>query len=247
MSKGRIILALIIVASLTTYGYRRYQRSLLSPFIMGTARAGMRFSAIDDEARQEMKHGFTCTPAGNGVRICSLTTDAPVGQLKIVVDRSGRAAVVQLLASEESVKWSQVGSATISRWSRIREGDVEPSDSHSDYNHERWQTLDSLWSAEILWHRTTNVPTEMLLVDERRVRRIAESSPTTVFALASANILHGKSLARVAKIAVDAAVEASSMTNTAAIRDAEKFAHGVGSLPQVQSRFHRRADAGQRR
>lgn len=237
MSKGRIILALIIVASLATYGYHRYQRSLLSPFIMGTARAGMRFSVIDDEARREMKHGFTCTPAGKGIRICELTTDTPVGQLKVVVDRSGRAAVVQLLATEESVRWSQAGSATIAQWSHVQESDVEPPYPDQDYNHERWQTPDSLWSAEILWHRTTNVPTEMVVVDERRVRRIAESSPTTIFALASAKILHGQSLSRVVKLAVNASVEASNTTDAGAIINAEKVAHNVASLPQCSPAF----------
>lgn len=237
MSKGRILLALVIVACVATYGYRRYQRSLLSPFIMGTTRAGMRFSDVDDEARREMKHGFTCRAAGDGVRICELTTDTPIGQLKIVVDRSGRAAVIQLLSTEKSVGWSNAGSATIAQWSHVQESDVEPSDSQSDYNHGRWQTPDSLWSAEVLWHRTTNVPTEMLVVDERRVRRIAESSPTTIFTLASEKILHGRSLTMVENLAANAAVKASSMTNPRAITNAEKVAQSVRSLPQCSPAF----------
>ena len=232
MSKGRIILAVVVGAAVFVYAYGRYQKSLLSPFIMGTARAGMRFSEIDDEARREMKHGFTCHPLGRDTKLCELRTDAPIGTLKIVVDHAGRAAVVQLLAADDRQHWRTIGSATIAQWSHVHQGDAFESPSEAKVNVERWQTPDGRWSAEMTWHRVLDAPTEMTLVDERRVHRIAESTPLVILTLASAKILHGPALARAQSTADKAFVEASNTIDTGALEDADNFARGVAALPE---------------
>ncbi len=228
MSKLRIALALVIVAAAAAMGYRAYQRSLLSPFAIGTVRPGMRFRDADEDARRELKHGYTCRTVGGDVQICKLLTK-PAGVLKQVVDGSGRVALIQFRITDTAFKLQQFGHAQGSDWNHVHAGDTEPSDT-SDTNWETWQTADSLWTAEMSWRRHYDLPGLMTVTDERRLRRIAESNPAAFFALVDDTLLDRRDLARApARPAVVA--EAPQMSAEDLDAAANAAASSAASLP----------------
>ena len=235
MSKLRVTIALLIGGIAATIGYRAYQRSLLSPFTIGTVRPGMRFRDADDDAQREMKHGYTCRPVGGGVQICQLVTDGPIGVLKHVVDPSGRVAIIQFLISDSSVKTRKLGSRQANEWRRVGPGYSRPFDSELELHSERWKSADSLWSAEMTWRRSAEAPGMMTVTDQRRLRRIAESSPAAFLRLVEDRLLDSHDLANAASLApfANAAPEPRSAEASAdAIADASADASSVASLPR---------------
>src|SRR6266436_3168713 len=100
ISPSRVAIVVLASAAAVWAAYRVNDRAQLSPFVLGTACAGMSFSAMDKEAKQEMGHGFACQGLGDRIRLCELVTDGPAGVLKTVVDRSGRVAMIQFLVSD---------------------------------------------------------------------------------------------------------------------------------------------------
>ena len=198
MSDVRAAVTVLLAVAVATAGYRAYERSLLSPFELGAVRAGIPFEKADEDAKREMGHGYSCRSIGDEVRICQLTTDGPPGVLAQVVDRSGRVAVIQFRVTDESQRTREWGSRQIRMWGRVHAGDFPPSDPESDLNLERWQTADGHWAAEMAWRRSADAPELMTLTDERRLRKMAESSPAVLAKLVEERLLDSHDLANAA-------------------------------------------------
>jgi hypothetical protein len=200
MSKVGVAMTVAMIGSAAVIGYHAYQRALVSPFSIGIVRVGMRFRDTDDDALREMKRRYTCHAVGSGVQVCQLATDGPPGLLRAVVDDSGRVAMIQFLLTDSSPRARALGRRQIQEWNHVSAGDARASDSNSELNLERWQTADSVWSAEMAWRRSADVPGRMTVTGERRLRQIAKSSPATLLRLAEDSLLDSHGLAMAAAL-----------------------------------------------
>ena len=232
MSKFRVAIALLIGGTAITMGYRAYQRSLLSPFSIGTVRPGMRFRDAQDEAQHEMKHGYACRVVGGHVQICELVSDGPIGVLKLVVDPSGRVALIQYRISDSSTKTQNVGRRTSQEWDRVHQ--AGGGSNGQEMNWSAWQTDDSLWSAEMWWRHRADVPALMTSTDARRLRRIATSSPAAFHMLVADSLLDRRDLARAPAVA-PTTDEAPNALNADMHADADVDARGAASLPECSA------------
>lgn len=227
MSKFRVAIVLLMIGAAALVGYHAYQRKLLSPYAIGIARPGMRFRDMDDDAEREMQKRYACRAIDGGVQLCQLATDGPPGVLKAVVDQSGRIAILQFLISDSSAKTHKMGIQQTIEWNRVRPGDPASFRSDDNTNWEQMQTADSLWSAEMSWSRFTETPRMMIVTDERRLRRIAESSPAALRRLVDESLLDRHDMAIAASLA-----PVSDEAHQAAAEDADAVASSAASLPR---------------
>jgi hypothetical protein len=205
-----------------------YERAQLSPFVMGTVRAGMPFSVVDDEAKREMGHGFTCDALGNHVRLCRLATDGPIGVLKILVDRSGRAAAIQFLVNDSSLRWVQKAREQSVEWNKVHKSAGSRSELTASVT--RWATDDGRWSAE-LSRRHDELPFEMVVADVKRLGRIADADPSTLFRVANEGMIPPSDLAAVQKHASAAIVRAADSLSARAVALGRKASSLPACLP----------------
>jgi hypothetical protein len=212
-------------------GYRVYERAQLSPFILGDVRAGMLFSTVENDAKAERGPVFTCNPLGNQVRLCKLVSDGPIGVLKIVVDRSGRAAVIQFLVSDTSQRWIEKAREVGAEWSLVHQS--RPAQSELTASVTRWETDNHRWSAQLSRRRETNFPFEMLVTDANRLGRIADANPSMLMRLANEGMVGRDDLAAAEKYASGAMAKASDSLSAAGAVLARK-ASGIPRCPPAQ-------------
>jgi hypothetical protein len=201
-----------------------YERAQLSPFVMGTVRAGMPFSVVDNEAKREMGHGFTCDPFGNHVRLCRLATDGPIGVLKILVDRSGRAAAIQFLVNDSSLSWIQKAREQSVEWNKVHKSAGARSEFAAVVT--RWASDDGRWSAE-LSRRRDELPFQMVVADVKRLGRIADADPSTLLRVANEGMIPPADLAAAQQHARAAIVRSADSLSARAVALGRK----ASSLP----------------
>lgn len=206
-----------------------YERAQLSPFVMGTVRAGMPFTVVDNEARQEMGHGFTCDPLGNRVRLCRLATDGPIGVLKILVDRSGRAAAIQFMVNDSSHRWVQKAREQAVEWNKVHKSEGRRSELVASVT--RWATDDHRWSAE-LSRREDELPFEMVVTDVHRLERIADANPATLMRVANEGMIPPADLAGVEQYA-SAAINKAADSIAASARALGRTASSLPACPPM--------------
>lgn len=222
MTPTRVGLVLLTSAIAVWEGYRLYDRSQLSPFAMGSVRAGMRFGVVDDETRRGMGHGFSCRIIGGRIRLCELATDGPIGTLRIVVDGAGRVAFAQFLVRDSTLRWIDKAREQSAEWTV-----VQPTQSaHSEWEASvaRWETPDNRWSAEMSRSGPNKLPIEIRVADMRRLARIAETSVTALLFLAKEGVIAGEdrasaeahALASLASAADSLAAEGAALGRKAA-------------------------------
>ena len=175
----------------------------------------MLFSTVENEDKAERGHGFSCNPLGNQVRLCKLVTDGPNGFLNIVVDRSGRAAVIQYLVTDSSMKWIEKARELSAEWNLVHQS--QPAHSELTASVTRWESDNHRWSAQLLRHEVTNHPFEVLLTDADRLGRIADANPSTLWRLANEGIVGRDDLAAAEKYASGAMAKATDSLSTAGL------------------------------
>jgi hypothetical protein len=229
ISPSRLAIIVLASAAAAWAAYRVYDRAQLSPFVMGTVRAGMAFSVVEKEAKQEMGHGFACQSLGGRIRLCELVSDGPIGVLKIVVDRAGRAALIQFLVSDTSPKWIEKAREQDAEWSLVHNS--QPSHSEPAVSAKRWETDNRRWSAQLSRHDGSNLPFEMLVTDANRLGRIASANPSALLRLAKEGMVSEADLAAAEKYASAAMAKAADSLAAAGAVLARK----ASALPRCPS------------
>jgi hypothetical protein len=191
----------------------------------------MLFSTVENETKAERGPVFTCNPLGNQVRLCKLVSDGPIGVLKIVVDRSGRAAVIQFLVSDTSQRWIEKAREVGAEWSLIHQS--RPAHSEPSASVTRWETDNHRWSAQLSRRQETNFPFEMLVTDANRLGRIADANPSTLMRLANEGMVGRDDLAAAEKYASGAMAKASDSLSAAGAMLSRK-ASGIPRCPPAQ-------------
>jgi hypothetical protein len=214
ISPFRLVVTFVAIAAAVWGARNFYERRQLSPFVMGTVRAGMPFTVVDNEARQEMGHGFACDPLGNRVRLCRLATDGPIGVLKILVDRSGRAAAIQFLVNDSSLRWVQKAREQAVEWNKVHKSEGARRELAGSVT--RWVTDDRRWSAELA-RRQDQLPFEMVVADVDRLERIADANPSTLSRVANEGMIPPADLAEVEKYASGAITRAADSLSARAV------------------------------
>ncbi len=189
MSAQKLIIALVLVTTAVVTGYLVYEHSLLSPFAVGSVRAGMRFDDADDDARRGLGHGYLCRAVGGGARVCEVVTEGPSGIMKQVVDRSGRVALVEFQLGEYSPTSQEAGRRLIADWNRIGRAETMPMHAGTSLTFQQWQSADGRWSAAMLWQSSSDTPYRLTLTDTRRLRDMEQSTEGIHLALAKQGIL----------------------------------------------------------
>jgi hypothetical protein len=191
----------------------------------------MLFSTVENEAKAERGPVFTCNPLGNQVRLCKLVSDGPIGVLKIVVDRSGRAAVIQFLVSDSSQRWIEKAREQDAEWSLVHQSRLVHPELNASVT--RWETDNHRWSAQLSRRTETNFPFEMLVTDANRLGRIADANPSTLMRLANEGMVGREDLAAAEKYASGAMAKASDSLSAAGAVLARK-ASGIPRCPPAQ-------------
>ena len=207
---ARSALALLVVAIAGWFGYSQYQASLLSPFRMWDTRAGKPFAAMDSEALHDTKRHFECVRVAGKVQQCEFATGV-TGTMRVAVDGAGRVMIVQWRVADSSLKMKEEARRIATEWTQVesRKSVVQGVDGPSVT---RWVTPDGAWSAYMSDFAQRGDEHSVVLVDERRLTRLADANAPAVLALASAGMLDGNQLR--------AAVAHSSVAMGAAARTA---------------------------
>jgi hypothetical protein len=174
----------------------------------------MPFSVVDDEATREMGHGFVCDPLGGRVRLCRLATDGPIGVLEILVDRSGRAAAIEFLVRDSSLRWVEKAREQSVEWNKVHKSVGARSDIAASVT--RWATDDGRWSAE-LSRRQDELPFKMVVADVKRLGRIADADPSTLARVANEGMIPPPDLAAVQQHASGAIARAADSLSARAV------------------------------
>jgi hypothetical protein len=200
MTRSRIVLlgvaALCVIGWL---GYRKYS-SGRSPFALFLIRAGMSFDDMNTMAKAQMHHAFACEPSGRSSRMCKIATDGPLGEMHVLVDGSGHAAVVRLTVRDSSLQMREEGRKIPARWSQVVQGATDT----ADPNTTRWLTADTFWLAEARRGNGGPITVVYTLTDMRRLTRMAESDAATMLVASRTGMVDDATLAQLNKRGVPA-------------------------------------------
>ncbi|HJP60971.1 MAG TPA: hypothetical protein VJ865_13270 [Gemmatimonadaceae bacterium] len=193
---------------------------------MGTVRAGMPFSVADQDAKREMGHGFECRALSGRIRLCELKTDGPIGVLKVLVDHSGRAALIQFLVTDSSLKWIEMARQLDAEWTLVHAS--QPAQNEMSGSVKRWETDNRRWTAQLSRRESQNFPFEMVLADAGRLRRLAARSPSALLRLENEGMGGEADLAAAEQSAPDAIAKAADSLAA----DGAEVARKASTLPR---------------
>src|ERR1700704_4720608 len=128
MTRSRIfLLGVVALCVIGWLGYRKYSPGR-SPFALFLTRAGMPFDDMNKMAKAQMHHAFVCEPSGRSSQLCKIATDGPIGEMHVLVDGSGRAAVVRLTVRDSSLQMREEGRKIPARWNQVVPGATDTGD-----------------------------------------------------------------------------------------------------------------------
>ena len=197
MNRSAAAVGLLLLAVGGWKGYHYYEASRLSPFAMWDSRVGAPFATYEKEASTELHERFHCRPLEGGVRLCEITTTGVAGLMRLALDESGRAMILQWRVADSSERMIEEAHKMAALWTTV------PS-THSQHptgdgrTFTRWVSTDQNWSASMADFTSSTVPGQIELVDERRLTRALDASAPALLQLAQRGLLDPE--------AVDAAV-----------------------------------------
>ncbi|NUS95796.1 MAG: hypothetical protein HOQ11_00145 [Gemmatimonadaceae bacterium] len=124
MRNPRVIVLVVVLMVAGVFAFRQYRKHTESPFVLGYARAGQSYSALDAKLTEAERTDRSCVPIAAGYRICRGTTLAPQGDMTVVVDDRGRIAVLRQRVTELSDSTKQATSALLAAWNDENPGVV---------------------------------------------------------------------------------------------------------------------------
>ncbi|MFL5640071.1 MAG: hypothetical protein ACJ78M_11910 [Gemmatimonadaceae bacterium] len=195
MTRVRILLlGVAALCAVGWLGYRKYSPGR-SPFALFLTRAGMPFEDMNKLAKAQMHRSFDCEPSGRSSRMCKIATDGPIGEMHVLVDGSGHAAVVRLTVRDSSLQMREEGRKIPARWNQVVRGATDT----GDPNTTRWVTADNFWRADV--HRGNGGPITVVytLTDVRRLARMAESDAASILVASRAGMVDDATLAQLNK------------------------------------------------
>jgi hypothetical protein len=200
------VLGLLVIAIGGVVAYRRYETMQRSPFPLWEIRAGMPFATLDDQAQRGAHKRFSCRPVEADVRLCELEADGPTGLMRLALDNTGRAMIVQFRVTDTTLKMSEEARKLGAEWSLVDARHPQRK-STGGASITRWASADNSWSASMSNGASSSIPSMIVLVDERRLTRTVNASAPVLLRLARAGFIDAE--------VVDAAV-AHSTTDVAA-------------------------------
>jgi len=187
------VLGLLVLAAGGVVAYQRYQRNQLSPFSLAEIRAGMPFATLDDQADRGEHRRFRCQTVEAEVRLCELETDGPPGTMRLALDGAGRAMIVQFRVADTTLKMRELARRIAAEWSLV--DPRHPQRQRVDgTNVTEWKSADSFWSASMVNGALSTIPSEIVLVDERRLARTLGGSPPILSRLSQAGLIDAELL-----------------------------------------------------
>ena len=188
MNRSSAVLGLAALAIAGVLAYKRYERNQISPFALWEIRAGMPIKELDDQAyRGEHKH-FKCRDIEAGVQLCEIPTDGPIGVMRLAVDSTGHAMIVQFRVADTTLKMVDESRKLAAVWSLADEHHVLLHDK-GGAAYTRWSSQDSAWTATIANGASSPIPSMIELVDERRLARTLTESAPVLLRLAQAGFV----------------------------------------------------------
>ena len=167
MRNPRVIVLVVVLMVAGVFAFRQYRKHTESPFVLGYARAGQSYSALDAKLTEAARTDRSCVPIAAGYRICRGTTLAPQGDMTVVVDDRGRIAVLRQRVTELSDSTKQATSALLAAWNDENPGVVVKRAGQPDSTH--WLSDDTNWSATMTLKRGAASLSEVVLTDERSI------------------------------------------------------------------------------
>jgi hypothetical protein len=183
---------------------------------------------MDKMAKAQMHHAFACQPSGRASRICQIATDGPLGEMHVLVDGSGHAAVVRLTVRDSSPQMREEGRKIPAGWNRVVQGATDA----SDPNTTRWVTADSFWLADARRGEGGSITVVYTLTDMRRLTRMAESDAATILVASRNGMIDDATLAHMDKPGV-AALKRLFDSLTVIAHENEEKAKGLPECPAV--------------
>lgn len=155
-----------------------------SPFALWGFRAGMPFAELDKHVFQRTQRHFGCQEILESARLCELRTVGIPGQFRVLVDDAGRIARLQFLPDSASPFMREEGHRIAAYWNQVRDGIGDASNAPGrSFSTTRWSSADKRWSALIRYGRLGRTPTDIQLIDRRRLSTIALSTALAPVAL----------------------------------------------------------------
>jgi hypothetical protein len=183
-----VVAAILCAAGLL--GSRLYEGVRSGPFELWTLRAGMSFSALDDDEFKTTKRRFVCTSLGTAGRFCQLHGRKLTGMLRLLVNGDGRAVVIQFWPADDNLVVTDEARRLAAEWSKVRLPESARPDAGPAWaTTSRWRTTDRKWSATIQYDCSPSMPTVIEIADESALAEAMASGPDAVSVLAEASLI----------------------------------------------------------
>ena len=167
-----------------------YASRRTGPFELWTLRAGMPFSAIDDDEHAATKRRFICTPLEKTGRFCQLHGRTVNGMLRIFVDDRGRAAVIQFWPSEDNSQFGDEARRMAADWTTVRAPLTEHPDGEPQWAvTSRWRSMNNAFSATIQYSCFARTPTVIEVADDEAVADAIAAHPGAADLLRGADVI----------------------------------------------------------
>ncbi|HEY7567020.1 MAG TPA: hypothetical protein VH762_05585 [Gemmatimonadaceae bacterium] len=171
-----IVVAAVLVLFLAWKGDEYAPDLRKSPFVLWSFRAGMRFRDLDEVALRHSSGRFACQEPMQRIRLCELRAAGIPGDLRVLVDASGRVASLQFRPDSASPIMREEGRRIAAFWNKVREGVGDTKDSRDHASTIRWSSADNRWAALMRYGRLGKTPFEIQLTDRSRLTNIANTT-----------------------------------------------------------------------
>lgn len=207
MRTSRVIVLAALLAGAGAFAFREYRRHSESPFALGLARPGQSYEELDAKLSESDRTDRACSQIAAGYRICRGLTNAPKGDLTVVVDERGRITIVDQRVSELSDSTKAATSELLKRWNDEAPG--VPVKHAGAPEATRWVSDDNNWSATMTMKRGATSMSEVVLTDERALATMDERTLPALLVLSREGIVGASALDAAERRAPGALVRAS--------------------------------------
>ena len=184
------VVAAAILCAAGLLGSRLYDDVRSGPFELWTLRAGMSFSALDDDEFEATKRRFVCTSLGAAGRFCQLHGRRLTGMLRLLVNAKGRAVVIQFWPADDNLVVQDEARRLAAVWSKVRLPEsARPERGPAWATTSRWRTVDRAWSATIQYDCSPSMPTVIEIADESALAEAMASGPDAISLLVDASLI----------------------------------------------------------
>lgn len=182
------VAAALLCVALAGFTAIRY-RDRAGPFELWTLHAGMPFAALDDDEYEATKRRFVCSTLPGGGRFCQLHGRSVKGMLRVFVDPSDRAAIIQFWPADDNSVYMDNSRKLAAEWSLVATPVSSRADDRTAASTSLWRTADRRWSATIQEGCFVRVPTVIEIADDGAVADYLARNPGALAQMVSAHLI----------------------------------------------------------